>query len=106
MFRNLCRSQGFSPLSLGLIATVSLKADEPGLLEFAALHGVPLRNFRVEELAAVDNLPNPSERVRSKIGIPGVAEPAALLASGNKTLVVEKQKGKRITMALARREGA
>jgi cobalt-precorrin 5A hydrolase len=106
MFSDICRSQGFSPLSIGQIATVSLKADEPGLLEFAALHGVPVRSFRVEELAAVDNLPNPSERVRAKIGIPGVAEPAAMLASGSKTLVVEKQKGERITMALARREGA
>jgi cobalt-precorrin 5A hydrolase len=104
MFRALCKQQGFAPLSLGLVATASLKADEPGLQEFAAAHGVPLRAFSLEELGAVPDLPTPSETVRRKIGVPGVAEPAAILAASDGRLVVPKQRSNRVTMALARRE--
>jgi len=104
MFQNVCRDQGFSPLSLALVATVSLKADEAGLVEFASRHGVPLRAFLPDELALVPDLPSPSEAVREKIGIPGVAEPAALLAAPGGLLVLPKVKSTCITMALARRE--
>lgn len=106
MFQQVCRTEGFSPLSLGVVATANLKADEPGLQKFAAQHGVPLRSFSLEELARVAPLPTPSETVRSKIGILGVAEPAAMLAAGTATLLVPKQCGRRVTMALARRENA
>src|SRR5262249_52859256 len=33
LFQRACAAHVFSPLSLGLVATVTLKADEPGLLE-------------------------------------------------------------------------
>jgi cobalt-precorrin 5A hydrolase len=41
--------------------------------------------------------------VRSKIGIPAVAEPAALRAAGASRLLVTKQKGPGLTLALARK---
>jgi len=104
MFQAVCREQGFSPLSLAAIGTATLKADEPGLVDFAGRHGVPLRSFAVAELACVPNLPTPSEMVRHKIGTPGVAEPAALLAAPGGRLVTPKVKAARVTMALARRE--
>lgn len=104
MFQAVCRQHQFSPLSLGAVATVSLKGDEPGLLEFAHNHAVPLQCFTLAELARVPNLPSPSARVLEKIGIAGVAEPAALCAAQATTLLLPKQKGERITMALARRE--
>jgi cobalt-precorrin 5A hydrolase len=106
MFQYVCQTRGFSPLSLGLVATVDLKADEPGLREFVAKHAMPLRCFSKEELAAVSDIPTPSERVRQKIGISGVAEPAAMLAAGTTSLVMEKYRGQRITMAVARRADA
>lgn len=106
MFLALCRQHGFSPRCLGLIATVSLKADEPGLLEFARMHEVSLQCYSVTDLSRVVNLPSPSQRVMEKIGLVGVAEPAAMLAAGATTLLLPKQKSERITMALARRENA
>jgi cobalt-precorrin 5A hydrolase len=106
MFQAVCREQAVSPLSLGLVATASLKADEPGLIEFAARHGVRLQTYTLEELAAVGPLPTPSEAVRARIGIAGVAEPAALLAAQTRTLLMPKRRGRRVTMALARREDA
>jgi cobalamin biosynthesis protein CbiG len=106
LFQDVCRSHGFAPLSLGVVATASLKADEPGLREFAARHRVPLQAFTLDHLAGVMDLPTPSEMVRAKIGIAGVAEPAALLASGATHLLVPKYRGQRVTLALARRDEA
>jgi cobalamin biosynthesis protein CbiG len=106
LFDEVSRTQRLSPLSLGVVATVDLKADEPGLIEFAARRGVPLRAFSTAELAEVGPLPTPSAVVRAKIGIAGVAEPAAMLAAGTRELLMPKRRGARVTMALARREGA
>jgi cobalt-precorrin 5A hydrolase len=102
-FQDFCKSAGFSMLSLAIVGTASLKMDEPGLQEFAALHGLPLLGFALEELGSVHNLPTPSDAVRAKIGVAGVAEPAALLAAGAKHLLRPKYRGRRVTMALARR---
>jgi len=54
-------------------------------------------------LAGQPGIETPSERVRSKIGIPAVAEPAALRAAGASRLLVTKQKGPGLTLALARK---
>ena len=59
------------------LATVDLKADEPGILEAAADRGWPLVTYPAELLAAVA-VPNPSEVVRAAVGTPSVAEAAAL----------------------------
>jgi cobalamin biosynthesis protein CbiG len=105
MFQEVCRSQRLAPLSLGAVATASLKADEPGLIEFAARHDVPLRAFGLEELRSVGPLPTPSEAVRARVGVAGVAEPAAMLAAPTRSLLMPKRRSRRVTMALARREG-
>jgi cobalt-precorrin 5A hydrolase len=94
---------GLSLMSLSSVATVSLKADEPGLIAFAERRGVPLIAFLPEELTDQAGIETPSEVVRSKIGIPAVAEPAALRAAGAARLVVPKQKGPGMTLAIARR---
>jgi cobalt-precorrin 5A hydrolase len=104
LFRQVFQEHGFAPASLGLVATVSLKADEPGLQEFAAGHRVPLVSYASGELADVGPLPTPSAKVQEKIGLAGVAEPAALRAAGATELLVAKVRGRRTTMALARRE--
>jgi cobalt-precorrin 5A hydrolase len=104
MFQSVCQSYDLSPLSLATVATASLKANEPALQEFAAEHEVPLRCFTLEELADVQSLPTPSEVVRTKIGVVGVAEPAAMLAAGATSLLVPKVKGPGLTMALARKD--
>ena len=104
LFQELCKNRGYTASSLREVATVSLKANEPGLREFAAKHGVPLRSFAVEELARVGDLPTPSVQVQAKIGIAGVAEPAAMLAAGASTLLVPKYRGRRVTLALARKQ--
>jgi cobalt-precorrin 5A hydrolase len=92
-----------APASLAAVATATLKLDEPGLLEFARMRGVPVVAIPHARLASQPGVESPSERVRAKVGLAAVAEPAALHAAGATDLLVAKQKGPGVTLALARR---
>ncbi len=63
------------------LATIDLKADEVGLVEFCRDRNLPLRCFPAAVLRLVD-VPNPSTVVDAEVGTPSVSEAAALLASG------------------------
>lgn len=98
--------------SLGCIATADLKKDEVGLLALAEKYSVPLACYSGEELNDVfrrpevieaRNSPSPSKKAHSLLGIWGVAEPAALLASGSRELLHPRQKTSRATIAIARK---
>lgn len=89
--------------SLAALATVSLKADEPGLIAAAKSFKIPLIAYPPQNLDGVPGIETPSARVREKIGIAAVAEPAALRASGAGRLLVAKQIGPGVTLAIARR---
>jgi cobalamin biosynthesis protein CbiG len=72
----------------------------------AQCHGVPLVCYSAEELnrrfqAGAGRGATPSAAARL-LGISGVAEPAALLASGATELLVPRQKSQRATIAVAR----
>jgi cobalt-precorrin 5A hydrolase len=98
-------ARGLALGSLAAVATVTLKANEPGLREFAEDRGVPLIAYGPEELANQPGIETPSERVRAWVGIPAVAEPSALRGAGAAQLLVTKQVGPGITVAVARIEG-
>ncbi|MEM6986277.1 MAG: cobalamin biosynthesis protein, partial [Pseudomonadota bacterium] len=100
--------QGISSASIAAVVSLDLKSDEPAVQALAEALKVPARFFDREALAAqADRLANPSEIVRAEVGVPGVAEAAALAAVGDDgVLVMEKRKSARATCALAaRREG-
>lgn len=113
--------------SLSCIATADLKKDEAGILALADKYSVPLVCYDSQELNSVFELASPgadntaveglensadspnearrptrSEKAHSLLGIWGVAEPAALLASGSRELLVPRQKTARATIAIAR----
>jgi len=119
------REANLSLGSLSCIATAELKQDEPGLLALAEKYGVQLVSFSGDQLNAVyppvlveptgltsasaeqaSNVAGltPSERAHSLLGIWGVSEPAAILASGSNSLLVPKHKGARATVAVARKK--
>ncbi|WP_409937509.1 cobalamin biosynthesis protein [Paraburkholderia sp. BCC1885] len=84
------------------IATIESKADEPGLREFCARHGLPLLAFSREEIAALSvPLPMPSAAARKHLGIDGVCEPCALLAAPHGRLIVRKMVLDGVTVAVA-----
>jgi cobalt-precorrin 5A hydrolase len=72
------------------MATVDLKANEPGLLAFCAAFNLPLRVFSRATLAARPWVSNPSAWVRQNVGLDGVCEPCALVASPRGRLLVPK----------------
>ena len=86
--------------SINSLATIDLKADEPGLLELCTQKNWPIRFFSVEKLREVKGIPNPSESVKRNIGTAGVAEPAALLSAKASTWLVKKQKFSNVTVAV------
>ena len=94
-------------LSAGAVAAVvsiELKMDEPALHALAAQLGVPARFFSAAELLAeTPRLATPSEAVFRETGCYGVAEGAALAASGSDgALVATKRKSAHATCAIAR----
>jgi hypothetical protein len=93
--------------SLCALASVDLKADEAGLCDLAAEMDLPIRFFTREELSRVEAVPTPSALVSKHIGVPNVCEAAAILAGRNgprdSRLIVPKQIGQNVTVAIARR---
>lgn len=90
------------------VASITLKADEEGLLVVALQRGWAVTFYAPAQLAAVP-VPNPSETVRKYTGTPSVSEAAALLAAGAdvNALLVEKHKhrgpdGRNATVSIAR----
>ena len=129
-------ANNLSVASLACVASASIKRDEQGLIELAEEYGVPFLSYTAEELNAVfdfgavdapggqtvpelcGELPiavssksggqclHPSANARRLVGVWGVAEPAALLASGAGRLLVPKQTSRRATVAVARMDFA
>lgn len=96
-----CSQHGLAFGSLAAIGSIDRKRDEPGLLTFAERCELPLRWYSAEELRAAGG-PTPSAIVEGHVGAPGVAEPAARLASGMGGLLCTKTKHGRVTVAIAR----
>lgn len=94
--------------SIHSIATIKRKASEPGLIDFAKRHGLEITSFNAEELNFIVNLQpsafSLSETVFNATGAYGVSEPAALLASDEKELLIPKQKIGNVTVAVAVRQ--
>ena len=72
------------------LATVDLKASEPGLLAFSQRHGIPLRVIAKHQIEGRSWVSQPSDWVRQSVGLDGVCEPCALIASTRGRLVVPK----------------
>jgi precorrin-4 C11-methyltransferase len=85
------QQHGYARASIDTLASVTVKADEPALLELAERHGWQTRFYAAEELAQVAGIATPSAVVEKCVGTPGVAEPAALLAAQTDRLLVAKQ---------------
>lgn len=93
-------TQNLSPASLLRIASVDIKADEPGLLEAAEHLRADMVFFAPQELKNI-KVPTPSEMVDKHIGVRSVCEAAALLSARTDKLLVKKQIRGPVTVAVA-----
>jgi len=87
--------------SVCCIATATAKRDESGLLAFAERYGIRMSFYESEELNRVTVPSQPSPHAMAAIGANGVAEPAAVLASGGGRLLLKKVKSANVTLAVA-----
>jgi cobalt-precorrin 5A hydrolase len=92
-----------SRVSLYGLASINLKADEPGLLALAEVLDLPLHFYTKEELNQVKDIKNPSSMVEKHIGVKSVCEAAAIMATQSGTLVAPKQTSRNVTVAIARK---
>lgn len=87
--------------SVCCIASATAKQSEPGLLDFARRHSLPVQFYESDVLNSVPAPSPPSPYALEAIGATGVAEPAAILASGGGHLLLKKEKSGNVTLAIA-----
>ena len=104
---------GLAAMSLAKIATADIKADEPGIIALAESLSLPIETYDGARLNAVadaavtgrsaSGLHRPTaSAAHDLLGVFGVAEPAAMLASGAEGVIVPRAKSDRATIAIAR----
>lgn len=91
--------------SIRQIGSIDVKHDEVALIELAEKLNIPFITYQGEELNT-QPVANPSDVVQEKLGVSSVSEASAMVMSGNKDLLLEKQKitvssGKMHTLAVA-----
>ncbi len=89
-----------SPLSIRNFASIDVKNDEEGLIQFASNHNVPIEFFAKDQINTITNV-DVSDAALKAVGAIGVAEPTALLSANTTILLSRKRKWHNITMAIA-----
>ena len=98
--KRFCYEHGLDITQVVKYASFTAKSDEIGLLEFAKNQNKPLEFYDEEAINALTQDFSPSQATKF-FNIKGVAEPAALLASENKTLFLSKRIYGAVTVAAA-----
>ncbi|MBR5982025.1 MAG: cobalamin biosynthesis protein, partial [Firmicutes bacterium] len=102
MFETVLAEHGIDPRAVRQIASIDVKADEPGLLAFAEELGVPAQFFPAEQLQQVQGEFSASAFVQNAVGVDNVCERAAVLSAGEGAkLVVRKTAENGVTIAIA-----
>lgn len=80
-------------------ASIDLKADEPGLLEYCREAGLPITFYTAERLQSVEGTFTSSAFVKKTTGVDNVCERAAMIGAEN--LIVRKTAMGGVTVAVA-----
>ena len=93
---------GLSPYAVAGLASIDLKKDEAGILNYAAAQDLPFRTFSKDDLQAVPGSYTKSAFVRSVTGVSNVCERAAMREAGRgAVLLLQKQIYDSVTIAVA-----
>jgi len=98
--KRFCYEHGLDLTQVEKLASFKAKSDEVGLLEYAKSTDKELEFFDGDAINALTQNFSPSQATKF-FNIKGVAEPAALLASQNKTLFLSKRIYGAVTVAAA-----
>lgn len=97
------KEQYLYPEAICQVATIDLKAEEPGLLQFCEQYDLPLKTYTAEELEQAKGQFSASEFVSGVTGVDNVCERSAVLA-GDGELFVKKTCGDGVTCACVRKD--
>lgn len=95
----VCQEYDIHPRAIKLAASIDLKADEEGLLEFCEKQSLPVAFYTAEQLRGVPGTFTASERVLRVTGVDNVCERAAMV--GAEELLVKKYAMDGVTIAIA-----
>lgn len=93
------KEQNLDPKAICCVASIDLKKEEEGLLQFCKSWNLPITFYSADELQAIQGDFTPSEFVQSITGVDNVCERAALLNA--ERLIVRKTAMNGVTVALA-----
>lgn len=100
-FRVFLEQADIHEKAICMVASIDLKKEETGLLEFCEKHEFPFVTYSAEELQQAEGGFMPSAFVKSITGVDNVCERSAVLGGG--ILYQKKFVGDGVTMALALR---
>ena len=83
------------------IASIDLKKNERGILEFSEKYDIPFFTYSADELLKLEGEYTSSVFVESVTGVDNVCERSAVLASGYGCLIMRKMAENQVTVALA-----
>lgn len=93
---------GVQPENVRYLASADIKSEEQGLIEASEILKIPLRFISSGEIRECGRAFKHSELAGRKVGLPAVAEPAALLAGKRTKLILPRITWKSVTVAVAR----
>lgn len=86
------------------VASIDIKKEEPGIVDYCKERKVPYVTFSAEELMEVEGEFTPSAFVESVAGVDNVCERSAMRACGQGRLILRKTVRDGVTVALAMKQ--
>lgn len=105
LVRRIFAAERLSTLAIRNFASIDLKADESAVITTASTFDRPVVFFSNEQLKNIA-VPNPSNLVKTHVGVGSVCEATALLSAQASMLIIPKQKTANVTLAVARVDSA
>ena len=87
--------------AVACLASIDLKAAEPGMIRLSEDFQIPFHCYSAEELSKAPGTYRASDFVKTVTGVDNVCERSAVLASQNGRLIVKKQSAGGVTAACA-----
>ena len=104
-YMQVMQENGIFLKAVAAAASIDVKQDEAGLLEFCSRWKLPVSFYSADELLAVQGDFSASEFVKSTVGVDNVCERAAMRSAGeNAKLIVKKTCMDGVTIAIAQEE--
>lgn len=98
------RECNISIYSVWNVASIDLKKEETGLLEFCDKYKVKLVTYPAEKLEKVQGIYSESDYVKAVTGVGNVCERAAVLGSGGGILIQKKYSKNGVTVGIAKQD--